>query len=90
MWGLACSRGPLLREIKFIELPLREKKGGLDDHFALLDGRVLMAHHVKNPGRWPHRGVGPLGSWSEVGLDQSRDPFWLEKMRALDPFCVEW
>ena len=66
------------------------KKGAQRALFRCLMSEVLMAHHVKNPGRWPHQGPGPLGSWSCVGLDQSRDPFWLEKMRALDPFCVEW
>ena len=80
---------PLSEGSKIYRIPSLGKKGCPEGPFALLDERVLMAHHTKNPGRWPHRGVGPLGSWSGVGLDQSSGPFWLAKRRALDPFCVE-
>ena len=81
--GLSLFARPPSEGNQIYEIAFEGKKGVPEGHFALLDERVLMAHHVKIPGRWPHRGVGPLGSWSGVGLDQSRDPFWLEKKGEL-------
>ena len=55
----------------------------------LLDERILMAHHAKNPERRPHQGPGPMGSWSGVGLDQSSDQSMSRHELSTDCSCVE-
>ena len=50
---------PLSEGSKIYRIAFEGKKGVPEGPFALLDERVLMAHHVKNPGRWPHSGAGP-------------------------------